>query len=115
MSGNFVLKGFWENGKLKKINLTEEQWQKGDQILEFCVQYFYVGTVKNGKAEGFGRLYDKSTSFKVCEGNFLNHAINGFGKQYVPEGGILYLGNIINNIANGKGCNYFSENGKLHF
>lgn len=86
---------------------------------EFYYSYFkegkvttrrYVGTMKNNKYHGKGKLILWDT-FATYEGDFENHVFSGHG-VYTYQNGARYEGKFVNNLRDGAGVYYFPDGSK---
>jgi len=67
----------------------------------------YSGEMKDGFAEGFGRVYDKEGHLRY-EGNLKQDMYSGSGKLYVEEV-LVYDGDFIANVFEGNGKVYYGN------
>ena len=68
------------------------------------VRHRYLGQIKKGKFEGFGKMVAK---WREYEGEFANGKANGFGTE-TWDIGHKYVGIFENGLSNGKGTFYFT-------
>lgn len=72
----------------------------------------YEGTLKGGKFDGYGALYNNGN--KVYEGFWNEGEMNGYGTLYNPNGNIKYQGGIRDGNANSWGT-YYNDNGTISY
>jgi antitoxin component YwqK of YwqJK toxin-antitoxin module len=78
----------------------------------------YIGTTREGKREGHGITYFKSSGQKVFEGQYMNDRLHGFGKLYRDSCNnhpiIQFVGYFSEGSAHGNGISYH-KNGKMKY
>jgi len=110
------------DGKKDEIIITDEDGKK-----------IYEGKHKNGKPDGYGKIFDKNTLLyegnfheglvqgqgflydngcKIFEGEFVNNKKSGVGTEYYYNGQKKFTGNYTNNVRNGKGAEYYEQSNK---
>lgn len=70
---------------------------------------FYVGDSVNGKADGYGKIYEGKTDHLIFEGEFKNNLRHGYGIVYTTVDGediMVYEGGFENGMKQGKGTEY---------
>ena len=72
--------------------------------IDFGGGYYYIGEIKDGKAEGKGASYTPDGK-KREEGTYHDGELNGFGITYV-NGKKFYEGHFVNGEKSGKGALY---------
>ncbi len=70
----------------------------------------YSGVLKDGKANGDGKLYKDGSL--VYQGEFADNEYNGMGRLYNEYGALVYSGEFANSLYNGTGSEYY-PNGSL--
>ena len=96
--------GEFSDGKKKKGKYYEVK--NGTSVLK------YDGHFDKGYFSGRGRFYLDDGYYQ--EGIFKKDLLEGSGKQYYPNGKILYKGKFHKNKKEGKGTQYF-KNGKVSY
>ena len=79
----------------KKVALAIDILENDKKTI-FGSSSIYVGDVKDGMAEGEGKLYDSESSVLYYGGEFVNGVYHGLGTLYRGDGSILYKGMFIN-------------------
>ncbi|MCL1806954.1 MAG: hypothetical protein FWG31_04555 [Oscillospiraceae bacterium] len=72
----------------------------------------YHGSVKGGKADGQGRLFDGNDAL-IYAGAFENSMYEGAGELFYPDGLHQYIGSFSQNIFHGEGA-YYRPSGVLY-
>ena len=112
---NLMCMGHWSDGKLERINLTDEQQLKGYQSIDYGDAEIYIGEVSNNVGFGYGELYDKETGFRYFEGSYKADRSEGLCKYFHENQNDHQTVCNIGYKANGKwhGIVYkYFENGK---
>lgn len=65
----------------------------------------YSGLMKDGKADGDGKLYQNDRL--VYQGEFADNEYNGSGRLYDESGRLVYAGEFSDSLYNGTGCEYY--------
>lgn len=96
--------------------LDENTWYKGEIMSNMYHgkgEYHYnkdnyvVGTFDNGNLSGKGQLFCKNSL--AFEGTFVAGVPNKDGKEFYPDGGIMYEGSYSRGLRNGRGKLYFKD------
>lgn len=68
---------------------------------------YVIGTFDNGNITGKGQLFCKNSL--VFEGSFVSGVPNKDGKEFYPDGRIMFEGNYSRGLRNGRGKLYFKD------
>jgi flagellin-like hook-associated protein FlgL len=95
------------------ISVPDQQGYTGyKKIYDDNGDLIYDGYLKDGKFDGYGRLYDKNKI--IYEGDWSNGLYNGYGTVYDNSGKKVYQGDIKNGTPHGWGTVY-GTNGKVMY
>ena len=73
----------------------------------------YIGTVENGKRDGFGRT-QSAEGFTVYEGEYKNDLRDGFGTHHYRSGAVSYIGDFKEDKRDGFGVSFRENDHSLH-
>ena len=114
LAGVLCSKGIWNKNVLKNLEMPDEYKGLGYEILKIT-NLFYIGEVKEGRANGYGYLISSKTGKLTSEGYCKNGQKNGLIKFYYNEYEHQYI-EALRCFRGGKEygryCKYH-DNGKL--
>ena len=87
----------------------EEEIKKTVIHLEYGKRY--EGETQNGKATGFGKIYNKEGTL-IYEGYVVNGLYHGHGTEYFPSGN-RYEGEFVSNQMQGEGVYIFADGTRI--
>ena len=79
------------------------------KVLDGNGQTIYEGNLKNGKPDGYGKLYTNGKT--VYEGDWTNGTIDGFGRLFDAQGREKYTG--VTEMGTPHGFGSYFENGQI--